>query len=93
MYLTAPIQGVLLRAKACPAETLSTLSALHTERQDFKAIVSIFGQESALVYQIEQYCNKKIAEIEVLRGVLISFKDKEFLLCAEALHCQKKQLH
>ncbi len=71
----------------------STITSLHTEQQDFKAVVSIFGQESGLVYQIEQYRNKKVSEIEVLHSLLASLKGKGLLICADALHCQKKQPH
>lgn len=69
----------------------STLQAYQEHSQDFKAIVSVFAQKTGLIYQIATYRNKKISEIEIVRQLLGSLQNKGLLLCADALHCQKKQ--
>ena len=68
----------------------STLRAYAESSQDFKAVVSAFGQTSGLVYQIGTYRNKKESEIEVVRKLITSLEGMGLLICGDALHCQKK---
>lgn len=70
----------------------STVSNANNKAQDFEAIVSIFGQESGLVYAIEKYQNKKGNEIDVVRFLIGQLKDMGLVIHLDALHAQKKRL-
>jgi len=69
----------------------STVSELNNSTQDFQAIVSLFSQESGLVYAIEQYRNKKESEIQIVQFLVEKLKGMGLNLYLDALHCQKKQ--
>lgn len=83
----APCDVVSLDGKSLA----SSLQHYRESSQDFKAVVSVFAQKTGLVHQIACYRNKKVSEIEILRHLLGSLQDKGLLICADALHCQKKQ--
>ena len=69
----------------------ATVSNPHDSSQTFQSVVSIFGQETGLIYQVQVHQNRKIAEIEVLRNVIKAIKDRGLTITADALHAQKKQ--
>lgn len=69
----------------------STVSGSHNSSQDFKAVVSLFGQSSGLVYQVNSYRSKKNSEIECLQHLINGLKNKGLTICADALHAQKKR--
>jgi DDE_Tnp_1-associated len=59
-------------------------------KQNFKAVVSFFAHKTGLVYQIAQYQNQKVSEIEIVYGLLESLRGLGLTLCLDALHTQKK---
>jgi len=69
----------------------STVSDKHGGHQDFEAVVSIFCQETGLVYAIEQYRNKKESEIHIVQFLLKKLKNMGVVIHLDALHAQKKQ--
>ena len=69
----------------------STVSNPHDSTQNFKAVVSAFGQETGLIYQADLYQSKKETEMEMLRNVIKLLKNKGLTITADALHAQKKQ--
>lgn len=69
----------------------STVNHQHGTHQDFEAVVSIFCQETGLVYAIEQYRNKKKSEIHIVQFLLKKLKDMGVVIHLDALHAQKKQ--
>ncbi len=58
-------------------------------RQKFQAVVSIFCQQSGLVYAIEQYQNAKESEIHVVQFLLEKLQAMGITLFLDALHAQK----
>lgn len=68
----------------------STLREYAKSSQDFRAVVSVFGHKSGLVYQIDTYRNKKESEIAIVRNLITSLNGMGLLICGDALHCQKK---
>jgi len=69
----------------------STVSNANRKSHDFQAIVSLFCQDSGLVYAIGEYQRQKDNEIDVVRFLLEQLKDMGLNLYLDALHCQKKQ--
>lgn len=69
----------------------STVSNQHGSHQDFEAVVSIFCQETGLVYAIEQYRNKKKSEIHIVQFLIKKLKNMGVVIHLDALHAQKKQ--
>lgn len=69
----------------------STVSDCHGKNQNFQAVVSLFGQQSGLVYAIEQYKNKEKgrAEVHILRFLLDRLKGMGVTISVDALHTQK----
>jgi len=57
--------------------------------QKFQAVVSIFCQQSGLVYALKQYQNSKESEINVVQFLVQKLKDMEITLFLDALHAQK----
>lgn len=68
----------------------STVSNASNHHQDFQAIVSLFCQQSGLVYALEQYKNKKESEINVIHFLVGKLKGMGLNIYLDALHCQKK---
>jgi len=68
----------------------STVTNTYSQHQDFQAIVSLFCQQSGLVYALEQYKNKKESEVEVVRFLLDKLEGMGLNIFLDALHCQKK---
>jgi len=69
----------------------STLNNACNSKQDFQAIVSLFCQQSGLVYAFERYRNGKASEANVIRFLLHQLKDMGVTFFLDALHTQKKQ--
>ena len=69
----------------------STVSNPSDHSQDFQAIVSLFCQDSGLIYALEQYKNKKESEINVVRFLVEKLEGMGLNIFLDALHCQKKQ--
>jgi len=69
----------------------STISNQSSKSQDFQAIVSLFCQQSGLIYALEQYRNKKESEINVVRFLIKELEGMGLNIFLDALHCQKKQ--
>lgn len=69
----------------------STVSDCHGKSQDFQAVVSIFSQQSGLVYALEQYRNKskEKAETDVVRFLIGKLTGMGLTLTLDALHTQK----
>ena len=72
----------------------STVSDCHGKNQDFQAVVSIFGQQSGLIYAVEEYHNKskEKGEMDVLRFLIDKLSGMGITLTVDALHTQKKRL-
>lgn len=72
----------------------STVTDPHGHGQNFQAVVSLFGQESGLVYALEEYHNKgkEKAETDLVRMLLEHIKGMGLTLTVDALHTQKKRL-
>ena len=64
----------------------------NTKLQNFVAVVSAFGQQSGLVYEMNSYENGKSGEAQALRDLVnkLGLTNKFFTM--DALHCQKKKL-
>ena len=71
----------------------STVVKPCTKNQDFQAIVSLFCQQSGLVYALEKHRQQKENEINVVRFLIVKLKDMGLNIFLDALHCQKKQLN
>lgn len=69
----------------------STVTNQSNGNQDFQAIVSLFCQESGLVYALDEYRNKKESEINVVRFLVQKLEGMGLNIFLDALHCQKKQ--
>lgn len=69
----------------------STVDNAHERSQDFQSVVSFFGHKTGMVRLIQTYRNKKENEIEVVKGMLNSLKDKNLHFILDALHIPKKQ--
>lgn len=69
----------------------STVSNQSNGQQYFQAIVSLFCQQSGLVYAVEEYRNKKESEINVVRFLIQKLEGMGLNIYLDALHCQKKQ--
>jgi hypothetical protein len=67
----------------------STVSDYNTSSQDFQSVVSVFVQNTGLVLAVDAYRNKKVSEIEVVRGLLSSLKDQNVHIVLDALHIKK----
>lgn len=70
---------------------VSTVTNAHSEHQNFQAIVSLFCQQSGLVYAVEEYKNKKASEANVVRFLLDKLEGMGLNIFLDALHCQKKR--
>lgn len=69
----------------------STVDNEHKNNQDYQAIVSLFCQESGLIYSLEEYRNKKESEIGVVRLLIKDLENMGVSIFLDALHTQKKQ--
>lgn len=69
----------------------STVTNACNKKQDFQAIVSLFCQQSGLVYAFERYKNGKASEANVVRFLLTQLKDMGVTIFLDALHTQKKR--
>ena len=71
----------------------STVSDCHSTTQDFQAIVSLFCQNSGLVYKLDSYHNKEkaVGEQSIIRSMVSKMKDLGMIITLDALHSQKKQ--
>lgn len=69
----------------------STVTDANSKKQDFQAIVSLFCQESGLVYALERYRNGKSSEINVVRFLINQLHSMGVTFFLDALHIQKKQ--
>lgn len=58
--------------------------------QKFQAVVSIFCQQSGLVYSLKQYQNAKESEINVVQFLIKQLNNMGITLFLDALHAQKK---
>lgn len=72
----------------------STVSDCHSRSQDFQAVVSLFAEESGLVYALEQYRNKNKEQGEggVVRFLVKTIHGMGITLTVDALHTPKKRL-
>ena len=70
----------------------STVSDSQGINQNFEAVVTLFAQKSGLAKRIGTYHNKskELGEQEVLRNLLTDLKNMGLVICADALHTQKK---
>lgn len=59
--------------------------------QKFQAVVSLFCQESGLVYAVRQYQNAKESEIHVVQFLIKKLENMGVTLFLDALHTQKKR--
>lgn len=70
----------------------STVTNPCSTNQDFQVIVSLFCQESGLVYALDEYKNKnKESEIGLIRVLIDKLDGLGLNIFLDALHCQKKQ--
>lgn len=69
----------------------STLKNSQGKSQSFEAIVSLFCQESGLVYSLEKYENNKESEIDVVRFLIKELEGMGVMFYLDALHTQKKR--
>lgn len=69
----------------------STVTNANNSQQNFQAIVSLFCQESGLVYAVQEYTNKKDCEIDIVRFLIEKLKGMGLNIFLDALHCQKKR--
>lgn len=69
----------------------STVSDCHGKNQNFEAVVSLFGQNSGVVYALGAYKNKDKgqAEANVLRILLEKLGAMGLTISLDALHTQK----
>ncbi len=72
----------------------STVTNVNGKNQDFQAIVSLFSQESGLVYSLEDYRNKakETGEGSVARFLINKLNAMGLIFTLDALHTQKKRL-
>jgi len=68
----------------------STVDNADNEHQDFQSVVSLFCQESGLVYKIATFRSKKEGEIGVVENLVKELENKGLRLRFDALHTQKK---
>ena len=69
----------------------STVNNEQNSNQDYQAIVSLFCQESGLIYSLEEYKNKKESEIGIARLLIKDLENMGVSIFLDALHTQKKQ--
>jgi predicted transposase YbfD/YdcC len=67
----------------------STVKNANNSEQSFASLVSFFGQQSQLIYQIGVLENNKESEIHVLQEMTSKLQIKKALFTMYALHCQK----
>ena len=70
----------------------STVTNSDNEKQDFQCVVSLFAQQSGLVYSLEQYRNKEKGkgEPDVLKFLIGQLGAMGAIIRVDALHTQKK---
>ena len=68
----------------------STVTNQQKSNENYQAIVSLFCQESGLIYSIEEYKNKEQSEIAVVRSLIKELENKGISIFLDALHTQKK---
>jgi len=69
----------------------STIKDAHGKKQDFQAVVSLFCQQSGLVYALERYRNGKASEANVVRFLITQMNNMGVTFYLDALHTQKKR--
>ena len=69
----------------------STVTDANGKKQDFQAVVSLFCQQSGLVYALERYRNGKASEANVVRFLITQLKNMGVTFFLDALHTQKKR--
>lgn len=71
----------------------STVTDANGKKQDFQAIVSLFSQESGLVYSLADYRNKakETGEGSVARFLIGELTGMGVIFTLDALHTQKKR--
>jgi len=67
----------------------STLRNSQNSSQSFEAVVSLFNQQSGLVYSLQKYSNEKVSEIGVVEFLVQELKAKGLVICLDALHGKK----
>lgn len=69
----------------------STLTDANGKQQNFQAIVSLFCQQSGLVYALERYHNGKASEMNVVQFLINQLRNMGLTFFLDALHTQKKR--
>ena len=67
----------------------ATVQDAHGKHQKFRAIVSIFCQQSGLAHSLERYGNGKDSEIDIIGFLIKELEGMGITLCPDALHTQK----
>jgi len=68
----------------------STLSNVHTSKQDYQLMVRLFSQKLGIVLQTESK-RSKTREVKAFQSLLEQLQLKGVIITLDALHCQKKQ--
>ena len=68
----------------------STVVSGTTSEQNFGSMVSLFCDRLGLTCALQDYQNKKVCEIDILRDLLPQIRGKGLMVTLDALHCQKK---
>jgi len=69
----------------------STLKDACGQSQEYQSIVSLFCEESGLVYAMERFNNGKSSEVNVIRFLLTLLSGMGVTIFTDAAHCQKKR--
>ncbi len=67
----------------------STVIEEHNQYQNFVSMVSLFAQQTGLVYQVHKMENAKSYEPDIVRQMLQQMGLSQMLIRLDALHCQK----
>lgn len=67
----------------------STVTEEHNQYQNFVSLVSLFAQQTGLVYGVHKMENAKSYEPEIVRQLLQQMGLSQMLIRLDALHCQK----
>ena len=68
----------------------STVTNPHDSLQNFVNVVSVFAQQSGLVYDLQAFENGKAFEPRIARQLIRRLGLKDAVFTLDALHCQKK---
>jgi hypothetical protein len=70
-----------------------TVQACFSAGQDYLGVVSLFETMSKQVVAVKPYQNGKENEIPVLQAMIGQLVEQNWVLSADAIHCQKKRWH